>query len=275
MRGGPVCMIGLAVIVGLPASVPLASGEDVEQPVIELFDPLIAKNPTPERELEVTVESEKGGDGREVETDVELAWRLGERLEARIEIPAVLLLPREGSNQAGLGDITLGGKVLVFQSIEQPVLATLGLDVGLPTGSRRRGLGGALTMTPYVTVGMGLGPADVIGDVLYTWVVEGTGEQAQSLQVDLAAAYRKWRRTIPLLELSIVTQTRRARGAGDAGQAEESAVGTPQVYLTPGVIIRSLPWLPPGSSLRGGVQLALTDAREFDYRLIASFSWEF
>jgi hypothetical protein len=52
-------------------------------------------------------------------------------------------------------------------------------------------------------------------------------------------------------------------------------VGKAQVYLTPGVIVQSLAWMPPSASLRAGVQIGLTDDREFDYRVLASLSWEF
>ena len=35
---------------------PRAMAQDVEQPIIELFDPLVTRHPTPERELELNVE---------------------------------------------------------------------------------------------------------------------------------------------------------------------------------------------------------------------------
>jgi len=43
------------------------------------------------------------------------------------------------------------------------------------------------------------------------------------------------------------------------------------VYLTPGIIFK----LPRQTSVRGGVQLPVTSAKEFDYRIIAIFNWEF
>ena len=80
--------------------------------------------------------------------------------------------------------------------------------------------------------------------------------------MSLAAAYKGWRQVTPTLELSIVTQTRRANGSGrgEEGEEEPDLVGQPQVYLTPGVIIRSLSWMPAGTSVGGGVQIA-PDAR--------------
>jgi hypothetical protein len=57
LRSGAVLV--LAAAVSLTALVPRARAQDVEQPIIELFDPLVTRNPTPERELEVNVEYEK------------------------------------------------------------------------------------------------------------------------------------------------------------------------------------------------------------------------
>ena len=57
-------------------------------------------------------------------------------VEASVEIPVVFLMPREGSDESGLGDITLGGKVLVFQSIDQPALVTVGSSWAFPADRR-------------------------------------------------------------------------------------------------------------------------------------------
>ena len=65
------------------------------------FDPLVTWNPTLERELEVNIQYEKGAEGKEVEAEVEVRWRFGDRIEASVEIPVVFLMPREGSDEAG------------------------------------------------------------------------------------------------------------------------------------------------------------------------------
>lgn len=264
-------------VVAFPCFAPRALAQDVEQPVIELFDPLVTRNPTPERELELNVEYEKGDGGTEVEVDVELAWRFAERVEASVEVPVLFLMPREDSDESGLGDITLGGKVLVFQSIDQPALVTVGLELGLPTGSESRGLGGSFSVTPYVTAGAGLGPVDLIGDIGYTWILDGPDDGVETFAVNVAVAYKGWRRVTPMLEVSLVTRTSGGNGGSEdeEEEGERDLVGKPQVYLTPGVIVRSLSWMPPRTSFRGGVQIGLTHDREFDYRVLASFSWEF
>jgi hypothetical protein len=275
LRSAPIVAAALSAI-ALAGAAPPARAQDVEQPIIELFDPLVTRNPTPERELELNVEYEKGDEGKEVEVEVELSWRFGERFENSIEVPVLFLMPRDGSDESGLGDITLGGKVLVFQSIDQPALVTVGVELGLPTGSESRGLGGSFNVTPYVTAGIGLGPIDLIGDIGYTWVLDGPDDGAETFAINLAVAYKGWRQVVPMLEVSLVTQTSGANGSGQEGEeGEKDLVGKTQVYLTPGVIVRSLSWMPAGTSLRGGVQIGLTHDRDSDYRALASFSWEF
>jgi hypothetical protein len=267
-------VLGSVILMGGGAR---AMAQTVEQPIVELFDPLVTRNPTPERELEFNVEYEKSDEGKEVEAEVELSWRFADRIEASIEVPVLFLMPRESENEWGLGDLTLGGKALVFQSIDQPALVTVGLELGLPTGSESRGLGGSFAVAPYVTTGIGLGVIDVIGDVGYTWGLDGPDDGVETFALNVAAAYRGWRQVIPMLEVSLVAQTSGGKEGGEDGdeEGEPDLVGKAQVSLTPGVIVQSLAWMPPAASLRAGVQIGLTDDREFDCRVLASLSWDF
>jgi hypothetical protein len=113
--------------------------------------------------------------------------------------------------------------------------------------------------------------------VAYTWTVDGPDEGIEFFGVSFAAAYKGWGTVTPMLELSILTQTRSGTrddggdGEEDEGEDDERVVGEPQVYLTPGVIVS----LPRKMIFRTGVQLGLTETREFDYRVIASLQWEF
>lgn len=254
--------------------------QDAELPDIELFDPLVTRNPMPERELEVGVNFERNREGREIETSAELSWRFGRRLEVSLEVPVVTLLPRQGSSVSGLGDISMTAKFLAFESVEHAALLSVGFELGLPTGSERRGLGGSTTATPFITAGKGFGPIDLIGEVNYTWTAGGADSRVQAFQINLAAAYKGWRRVTPSLELNLVTQTRSAKRRGveaddEDAPVEPSLVGRPQVYLTPGIAVSGLPWMPRGTSLRGGVQIPVTNRKEFDYRILTIFNWEF
>jgi hypothetical protein len=117
--------------------------------------------------------------------------------------------------------------------------------------------------------------------------VDGTDSGVQALGVNLAVGYVGWRRVVPFLELNVVTQTRsggrggnRGEVNGEDGEVEEDQevedddpdlVGRPQVYLTPGARFD----FRRGLSMRVGVQFPVTSAKEFDYRILAAFNWEF
>ncbi len=79
----------------------------------------------------------------------------------------------------------------------------------------------------------------------------------------IAAAYRWSRWFTPLVELTTVTRTR--------GDSEDGLRGRPQVYVTPGFNLHPL----PGTTLRFGVELPVTRARELDYAARAGLVWEF
>jgi hypothetical protein len=172
---------------------------------------------------------------------------------------------------AGIGDIELDARFRVYQSVQHAALASVGFELGLPTGSEARGLGGSTTATPYVTAGIGLYPIDLVGELNYSWIVEGADSGSQSLGVNLAAVYLGFGRVRPLLELNLVTQTRGSDSRDEEDDDETNLVGRPQVYLTPGVVLN----LRRQINLRGGVQIPVTSAKEFDYRIIAVFNWEF
>src|SRR5262249_52029260 len=225
---------------------------------------------TPEREVEVSVSYQKGRDGKELETEAELSWRFGRPFEVSLQVPFVYLSPPDSPDVAGLGDIALDFKFRAFQSGEHASLLSVGFELGLPTGSEHRGLGGSTAVTPYVTAGIGLGPVDLIGEINYGWIVDGADSGSQSLQVNLAAAYTGWRRVTPLLELNLVTRTRGSDSREEDAE-EPDLVGRTQGYLTPGVIVK----LPRRTSVRGGVQIPLTSAKDFDYRITAIFNGEF
>jgi hypothetical protein len=86
-----------------PAATALAA--DYEEPDIEFFYPVVTRRPVVERELEFSLEYEKGEEGREVELAASLEWVLLPRWQVEIEFPLVILDPDHDSTKAGLGDI--------------------------------------------------------------------------------------------------------------------------------------------------------------------------
>jgi hypothetical protein len=238
----------------LPAAGAFAA--DYEEPDIEFFYPVVTRRPVVERELEFSLEYEKGEEGREVELAASLEWVLLPRWQVEIEFPLVILDPDQGSTKAGLGDIEIDNKVQIFKSVEYRLLVAAGVELKVPSGSESRGTGGELSVEPYLTAGIALGPFDLLAEVAYEWVIDP--EREEELSTGLALGYPAWRWFIPFAELRTVTPTR-----GDDRRT--------QVYVVPGFDVKPY----PGVTLRFGVQLPVTDAREFDYQVRAAGVWEF
>ncbi len=79
-----------------------------------------------------------------------------------LEIPIVFLQPREGVATGGVGDLTLENKVLLFRSLEHRAQVAAGFETRFPTGSEKRGLGGEVTIEPFVTAGIALRDVEVV-----------------------------------------------------------------------------------------------------------------
>jgi Putative MetA-pathway of phenol degradation len=252
----------LAAALMLPLSAAFAADEE---PSLEFVYPLITKRAVVERELEFKLRHEKGREGRQTELSAGLEYALLPRWQIELEVPVIFTDPREGAAMAGVGDIAIENKFLFYRSLERKAQAVVGLEVTLPTGSERRGLGGEAAVEPFIAGAIALGDFDVLGSAAYPFNVNAhvKGPREQALEAGVAVGYRLHRRFTPLLELTTVTRTR--------GDDEDGLLHRTQVYLTPG--FNSRLW--PGTTLRLGIQLPVSDAHAFDYALHAGFVKEF
>jgi outer membrane putative beta-barrel porin/alpha-amylase len=232
---------------------------------VSFFYPLRTRRPVIERELEVRVEHAKGRDGRTTEAAAALELPILPRWQVEIEVPLVFQDPKDGEAQGGVGDLSVENKVMVWQSLDWLSQIAVGVEVRLPTGSERRGLGGEAAIEPFVSGGIALGDFDVLAAVVYEFNVNAhvPGPNEQELTASAAVGWRVSPWFTPLLELVTVTRTR--------GAPDEELLHRTRVSLVPGFNARLL----PRSTLRFGVELPLTRARAADYTLLGGFVKEF
>jgi hypothetical protein len=238
------------------------------EPNITFFYPLLTRRPVIERELELNLEHATGGGGRETAATLAVEWPLLPRFQVELDVPFVVNAPEDAPTLAGFGDVTLEAKLQVWKSVQYRTLGAIGLEQRFPTGSRARGLGGDHTLEPFFTAGMALGPFDVLGEVAYTWFLNGEARpREQDVTARLAIGYPVswWCR--PLLEVATVTQTR-----GPATPTGETALlHKTQVSLVPGFNLRPR----PGITVRVGVEVPVTTAKAVDYRVLSGLIMEF
>ena len=255
----------LAVLVVLGALAPRPAQAWDDPPGISFFYPLNTRRPVIERELEFTVDHEKGDFGRVTEAAAALEWAVLPRWQVELKVPLVFLDEKDRTAQGGFGDIEIETKVLVFDSIDPPALVAIGVEGRLPSGSEKRGLGGEAAIEPFLTAGVALGPFDLLASVSYEINLNSNveGPHEHELTAGAALGWRVHRKFTPLVELTTMTQTR--------GDKEEGLLHTTQVYITPGFNVRPL----PGMTFRMGVDLPVTDARKFDYAIRSGLVIEF
>jgi hypothetical protein len=236
-----------------------------DPPGISFFYPLITRRPVIEREVEFTVEHEKGSGGRSTEVGAALEFPILPRWQIELEVPFVFLQERERTAQGGPGDLEIETKVLVFDSIDPPALIAVGVEGRLPSGSERRGLGGEAAIEPFITGGVALGPFDVLASIAYEVNLNShvDGPHAHELAASAALGWRVHRKFTPLVELSTITRLR--------GDSDDGLPDTSQVYLMPGFNVKPL----PGTTFRLGIDLPVTRARKFDYTLRGGLVIEF
>jgi hypothetical protein len=260
------CFAVLFVAIALCSAAPVLA-EDAEKNV-ELLYPLTLRRPVLETLLDLTATHAKGRDERETELAAEIEWHILPRWLLSFEIPAVILRPEDRRTLGGLGDIGIENRVLLFRSLERQTQVTGGFEVRLPSGSKSRGLGGETAIEPFLAGGIKFDRLQLLADMAYEWILNSPehGERKQELSAGLAMGYELTERFLPLLELKTV---RMVRGENDEDGPKLRGKG--QVYLTPGFNLE----LFKETTLRFGVQLPLTKAKEFDYMLHLGVSIEF
>lgn len=265
MRGWTALAVLACTLTALPLGPSWAADEE---PVLEFGYPLITRRPVIERELELRIVHTHGGEGRRTEVTPALEFPLLPRWQIELSMPFLFTDPRGAPAMAGPGDLEIENKVLLFKSLEHRTLVAAGFEARLPTGSERRGLGGEASVEAFLAAAKAEGPFDFLASVGYEVNVNAhvRGEQEQVLTASAIALYWLNNRFAPLLELASVRQVR-----GPMPESGPTLRGRTQIYLTPGFNVKPL----PGTTVRLGIELPLTHAKQFDYTLLGGIVWEF
>ncbi len=262
--------MGLVLLV-LGATPPaLASEGSGNAEEVSLPSTLVTEGATPATEVEGTLTMSKSRTERAYGFALSsLQYAPVPSFGLKLAIPFAVRDPRDTEpTVAGLGDVSLMVKYAPLLLPARQFALSGGLKLTFPTGSERRELGGEFAVAPFLAAGKGFGPLSLQADVFYSWQVnvprsvepEEEGEprvrpdKAQAVTANLTATYSLLEWLGPILELNSVTRIR-----GDEALRERV-----QLYLTPGVSVEPA----RGWNLRGGIQLPVTSAKEFDYNLI-------
>jgi mono/diheme cytochrome c family protein len=223
--------------------------------------PLLTGKAFPEQEM--IVGGRFGRNGKSVSEYVGiLEYRVNGRTNIEIKSRALSINPNIGPTESGIGDTTLSVKrVLAFSPLYR-TLASAGVELTLPTGSDRRGLGdGSVVFEPYLRAGVDWRQfvVQVAGALALPARTSNINSEGK---VDVAIGryfFPDPRLQItPMIELNTTT-----RISGPSYGQTKSAI-------LPQVRVKWLVW-----SLGVGVQAPITGARDFDIRPLFDLVYEY
>jgi outer membrane putative beta-barrel porin/alpha-amylase len=240
----------------------VAAEEEIETG-LGAFYPLITRRAVLETQLELNVAHEKGSDGRETTTSLGIDYVILPRWQLSLTVPLVVNDPRGQSANAGIGDVSIENTFQLFRSADGSKLLSAGFEARLPTGSRKRGLGGDPGIEPFVSASVAVQRFYLVGEASYDWSLDAPAGERREQQATVGAAVGyQIERLVPMIELTTVTKTR---------GPDDDLLHRIQVYLTPGFTWQVF----HDGTLGLGVQLPLTHARAFDYALLGRFNLGF
>jgi Putative MetA-pathway of phenol degradation len=271
-RAGPRLAVHLVMmwfVLG-PATSP-AGGQDTPADNIPLSATFVTEGVLPATEIEAEFSFVSSDEQREYQfglSSLQYAW--GTTFGLKLVVPFAVIEPRDdGPTVAGPGDVQLLAKYTPLVSREHLFALGAAVKLTLPSGSEARGLGGTLALAPGLLAGKAWRLGDTIlslqADAFYSWQLDtpapietesgsSSPDREQRLTANLTTALAPIRWLTGIVEVNTVTVI--------AGDPERR--GRFQMYLTPGVSLEPVPsW-----SVRVGVQVPLTRARELDYNVI-------
>ncbi len=189
-------------------------------------------------------------------------YRLDGLTNLEVKVPWLSINPDSGFTQSGLGDIALSVKRVVAYSLEHRALASLGLELGLPTGAKSRGLSsGEYVWEPNLRAGWDWNQV-VIQAATRLVLPQDSMQNNAKVQNDIALG--RYFQPDPRLYITpMIEFNTESRIAG-------SSKGETRSNVLPEVRLQWLRW-----SLGAGVQLPVSHLKDFDYRPLFDLVYEY
>ncbi|MBI3621328.1 MAG: cytochrome c [Nitrospirae bacterium] len=189
-------------------------------------------------------------------------YRINGLTEIELEVPVSAINLDPGPSTAGLGDVAVALKRVLFFSVEHLTIVTAALELGLPTGRSSRGLGGGqLVWEPGLRAGWRWNDVILQSD-LRLELPQQTANTEAALLYNVALGYEfepdPRLELVPMVELNTETLLNGA----DGGRTLSAVL--PQLRL------KWLVW-----SAGAGVQFPFTPVKDFDLRVLFDLTYEY
>ena len=234
--------------------------------------PLVAESPTPDTKIRVdyryqNAPGEDGEPGARISTmNIEGEYALDESVGVEIGIPYSMRDSKGDEGSAShLDNIEVALKYANFSLADHGLLLGGGVEVGLPTGSTRKGIGSShvVEIEPFIDFGYQFDRFEAVGFLKFGFPFNEHTDDKTDLELgwNLSLLHK----TTDGLQLLIEADGESVRGGGEDGHNV--------VNLTPGIKY----WMPhrPNLSFGAGVSFPVSDDKEFYAMPFASVLYHF
>jgi mono/diheme cytochrome c family protein len=239
----------------------LCSDPDWVPVELNLPRPLLTDKAYPEQEVIIGSRFGRGkGDATDVFADAE--YRLNGLTSVELDVHYLDLHPEGGQPASGLGDTDLAINRVVAFSAADRWLASVGLELSLPTGSESRGLGsGEVAWEPFVRAGWDWHQVVIQGDVILEFP-QKTADVNSLIVYNLAVG--RYFQPDPRLQITPMVELNSETSLDGPGRGDTKSAVLPQLRVL------WLLW-----SIGIGVEVPITGPRDFDVRPMFDITYEY
>jgi len=228
---------------------------------LNLPRPLMTDKAYPEQEA---IFGARFGRGQENATELfgDVEYRLNGLTSVELGFNYTDIHPEGGQSESGLGDTDIAINRVVAFSRTDLWLASVGLELSLPTGSKSRGLGtGEVVWEPFVRAGWDWHQVVIQGNVILEFP-QKTADVNSLIAYDVAVG--RYFQPDPRLQITPMVEF------NSETSLVGSAMGDTKSAILPQLRVNWLRW-----SAGVGVQVPITGLRDFDVRPMFDVTYEY
>jgi len=250
----------------------LAPGADAEPPShterLHFAHPLVVESPSPDTKVRLHhfFDDDAGEDEDEVNTlHLEVEYAFAPWISVEVDTPYTFVSPDDGDTRHDFGNVEAAVKVASFAFAESGLLFGGGLELGVPTGNDRKGIGSSHTVEiePFLDGGFKRGAFETVAFLSFGVPVNTKGDDEADWEIEweLSLLYHVTSR----LEASLEFEGERMFGGEEDGMTIFN--------MTPG--IKVAPFENRAFEIGAGVSFPLTHDHEYDVRSVFSLFYHF
>lgn len=181
-------------------------GHQPDEHGLHFAHPLFAESVSPDTKLRMDFALAREDKGSESEIELEVEYAFHRSFSIETVIPYVFLSPDEGASESDLGNMEVALKFANFAFEDHGVLLGYGVEFGLPTGNKDRGIGSdhIWEIEPFLNIGVKRGRFEMQAFSIFGIPTnqEESEETETEFKYDVTTLYHVSDRVQALLELN-------------------------------------------------------------------------